>query len=289
MNIILGASGQVGSAIVDFLIDEGEPVKGVIRDKKKAGKFKEKTAEVSIANYFDAEALKPALKDGDTIFVLTPESPTSEDIMGDTRKLLENYRSAIESSKVKKVVGLSSMGAQHSSGTGNLQMSYMLEQAFTDLPVQKVFVRPAYYFSNWLPYLSMVEEQGVLPTFFPVELEIPMISPLDVAEFLAKVISDESTDSKIFEVTGAKTYSSKDIADILSEVLDRDVEAQQIPRSTWKVTILQFGFTENTAENLIEMIEAVIDGKTLPEKEDAVIELPTTFHSYLTGQINGSI
>lgn len=285
MNIILGASGQVGSAIVNFLIKKRDPVKGIIRNTEKEEKLKEKGAEVSIADYFDAEALKLALKDGDTVFVLTPESPTSNDIIGDTKRLLENYRSAIEASHIKKVVGLSSMGAQHSSGTGNLQMSYMLEHAFTNLSVQQIFVRPAYYFSNWLPYLSTVKEQGVLPTFFPVELKIPMISPADVAKFLAEAISDESTDSKIYELTGPESYSSKDIANILTEFFDRDVEAQQIPKPAWKETILQFGFTKNAAKNLIEMIEAVIDGKTLPEKSHTSIELPTTFRSYLKGQI----
>ena len=285
MNIILGASGQVGSAIVDFLIEKGEPVKGVVRDNRKAGDLKKKGAEVSIADYFDVKALKLALKGGDIVFLLTPESPTSEDIIGDTEKLLENYRVAIESSQIKKVVGLSSMGAQYSSETGNLQMSYMLEHAFSALPVEKIFVRPAYYYSNWLAYLSTAEEQGVLPTFFPEQLEIPMVSPIDVAEFLGEIITDESTDPKIYELKGPETYCSNDIADILSEVFSRDVKAYQIPQPTWRETILQFGFTENTAANLIEMIEAVIDGKTLPEENNTLIELPTTFHSYLKGQI----
>ncbi|MGV8135774.1 MAG: NAD(P)H-binding protein [Mangrovibacterium sp.] len=61
MNIILGASGQVGSAITDFLTEKKVPVKAVVRDAEKAKKLKEKGAEVAIADYFDLNALKESV------------------------------------------------------------------------------------------------------------------------------------------------------------------------------------------------------------------------------------
>ena len=42
MNIIQGASGQVGSAIVTNLVKKGEPVKGIVRSKEKAEQLKKK-------------------------------------------------------------------------------------------------------------------------------------------------------------------------------------------------------------------------------------------------------
>lgn len=42
MNIILGASGQVGSAIVDFLSKEKVDVKAVVRNAKKADALRKK-------------------------------------------------------------------------------------------------------------------------------------------------------------------------------------------------------------------------------------------------------
>lgn len=41
MNVIAGASGQVGSAIVAHLNQKGLPVKGLVRDEKKAVKTRE--------------------------------------------------------------------------------------------------------------------------------------------------------------------------------------------------------------------------------------------------------
>jgi len=145
MNVILGASGQIGSAIAGHLIKNNLPVKGVIRSTGKAGDLKKKGIKVSIADYFDLAALQDAVKDGDLIFVLTPETGQSEDGLGDTQTILENYRKAIETSAIRKIVGLSSIGAQHKSGTGNLLMSYMLEHAFTEGKLGRNFAGSRFY------------------------------------------------------------------------------------------------------------------------------------------------
>ena len=242
MHIVLGASGQVGSAIVDALLKRGKSVKGVCRNPQKADNLKSKGIEVEIADFFDLEALKKAFKGGDTVFLLTPENPSSKDILADTESILRNYREAIRFSGIKKVIGLSSIGAQHQFGTGNLQMSYMLEHIFQDLPIKQVFIRPAYYYSNWIASVETAKEQGVLPAFFPTELKIPMVAPTDVAAFIAKTMTDEAEQEKVYELVGPASYSSADVAHIFGDRLNRKVEAQQIPQGQWSETLTQLGY-----------------------------------------------
>lgn len=286
IQIVLGASGQVGSGVVDWLIEKKQPVKGVIRNPEKADKLQKKGVEIAIADAFDLVALQTAFKDGTTIFVLMPETPITDDVIGDTRAILENYRKAIESSSIKKIVGLSSYGAQHASGTGNLILSYMLEQAFVGLPVQQIFVRPAYYYSNWLPYLPIAKEQGVLPTFFPTDLKIPMISPHDVAHFVAQVMTKPVEGVVIYELEGPAHYSSEEVAQTLGQILNKDVKAEQIPRERWKETLQQAGFSVDAMKNLIEMTEAVINGLARPEKKETTsFTAQTTLEQYMKGLV----
>lgn len=286
MNIILGASGQVGSAIANNLIEKNKPVKGVIRNPEKTGLLESKGIEVRIADYFDLAALMDVVKDGELIFVLTPENGKSEDVLGDTQLLLNNYKEAITSSGINKIIGLSSIGAQHESGTGNLLMSNMLEKAFTDLEILQVFVRPGYYYSNWLMYLPVVEEQGILPTFFPVDQKIAMISPTDVAAFIAEKIAGGIEKSTVFELIGPEKLSSNDVANAFGKILNREVTAQQIPKEQWEEMLLDAGFTEDAAKNLIEMTEAVIDGRAIPEaKGTNPVTLKTTLEQYFSEQM----
>ncbi|WP_292377855.1 NmrA family NAD(P)-binding protein [Methanosarcina sp. UBA289] len=280
MDIILGATGQIGSMLVDNLIKRGQSVRAVVRNGSKAERLRSKGVEVSIADYFDVEALKKAFQGGSSAFLLTPENPESQDFISETKTILNNYREAILASGITKIVGLSSNGAQHESGTGNLMASYMLEHAFSDLEIEQVFVRPSYYFSNWLGYLELIKEHGILPTFFPPEMKVPMIAPSDVAEFLSEVIVCKIPKERIYEITGPHAYSSLDIAKIFGEVLNRNVILQQVLPEEWESTLIQTGFSKDGAKNLALMTKAVIEGKTKNEISNPVY-FSTDFESYL--------
>lgn len=280
MDIILGATGQIGSMLVDNLIKRGQSVRAVVRNGSKAEGLRSKGIEVSIADYFDVEALKKAFQGGSSAFLLTPENPESQDFISETKTILNNYREAILASGITKIVGLSSNGAQHESGTGNLMASYMLEHAFSDLEIEQVFVRSSYYFSNWLGYLELIKEHGILPTFFPPEMKVPMIAPSDVAEFLSEVIVCKIPKERIYEITGSHAYSSLDIAKIFGEVLNRNVILQQVLPEEWESTLIQAGFSKDGAKNLALMTKAVIEGKTKNEISNPVY-FSTDFESYL--------
>lgn len=284
MDIILGATGQIGSMLVDNLVKKDQPVRAVVRNEFKAQKLKNMGVEVKIADYFDAEALKKAFQGGDSVFLLTPENPESEDFLGQIQTILNNYREAILFSEITKIVGLSSMGAQHESGTGNLMASYLLEHAFSDLEIEQVFIRPAYYFSNWLGYLELVKGYGILPTFFPPELKLPMIAPPDVAGFLSGVITCKTSQERIYEIAGPHDYISSDIAKIFEEVLGKNVILQQVFPEEWENTLTQAGFSKDGTKNLMLMTKAVIDGKTKSETANP-IRFSTDFKSYLKNVI----
>lgn len=262
MNIVLGATGQIGFMLANNLFKKGRPVRAVVRDETKAQELKKMGIEVFVADYHDKEALIKAFHNGKTAFLLTPENPTAENQLEEVRLVIDNYREAIKASGIQKIVGLSSMGAQHESGTGNLIASYLLEHAFDGLHMEQTFVRPAYYYSNWMGNLELIRTQGILPTFFPLEMKLSMISPIDVAEFLADVMIREAPQERIYEVCGPCDYSSLDIAGIFGKVFNKEVALQQISPDEWKCTLEQAGFSSDGIINFMHMTKAVIDGKT---------------------------
>lgn len=280
MNIIVGATGQIGSMLADNLLNMGQLVRAVVRNGIKAQTLKGKGAEIAIADCFDKEALKEGFHGGTTAFLLTPENPGSSNYLEEMKTMINNYREAVLSSGISRIIGLSSMGAQHESGTGNLEASYMLEHTFTDTDIKQVFIRPSYYFSNWLGYVELVKEYGILPTFFPPTLKVPMIAPPDVARFLSKVMTSDSMTGNTYEITGPEAYNSIEIAEIFKDSFKRDISVQQVMPEQWESTLIQAGFSKDAAANLILMTQAVIDGKT-EDKSVKQISLPTSFKEYL--------
>lgn len=285
MNIILGATGQVGSMLLNEISQSGNQVRAVVRD---IGKVKNASCEVRQADLLDVNQLTEAVRGGETIFLLTPENPSSTEILADTARIVENYRKAIMTTGIKRIVALSCVGAQVEEGTGNVLMSRILEEGIHDLDAEKVIVRPSYYYSNWLGFMEPVEQYGVLPTFFPADLKIDMHSPIDLAKFIAKVMIDEQVlDTRtIYELTGPQKYCSADVATAFSEILGKEVEAQQIPPEQWKENLHEAGFSDDAAKNLSDMTQAVIDGLMVPEYPEKTINLTSTIKNYFKEKLS---
>lgn len=284
MNIIVGASGQIGSHLTKRLLDKGIPAIAVVRNPEKV---KDENFKVRQADLFNLDQVVNAFKGGTTAFLLTPENPSSNDIIRDTKNIIENYRKAIEENKIQRIVCLSCIGAHIEGKTGNILMSQLLEKQFDDCNIEKIIIRPSYYFSNWLGYLSTIEQYGVLPTFFPEDLKVEMHSPLDLADFIADVIATPLGQPKttVYELVGTTKYSSLDIAKTFSTVFTKDVFAQSIASDKWRETLLSVGFTNNTANNLCDMTQAVVDGLTSPEYPNSTITLKTDFENYIKQQL----
>lgn len=278
MDIILGATGRVGSALATSLLAKGRTVRAVVRNATKAERLRQMGAEVAVADYTDAHALRSAFAGGDSLFVLTAEDPGSHDGIAEASAFLDMCRKATEGAGIKRVIGLSSDGAQHATGTGFLTVSYMLEHAFDGLDIEQTFIRPSSYYSNWMMSLPVVKAHGILPTFFPVDFSIPMIAPEDVAAFAAQVFLGEVEPRAIHEITGPCSYTSTDIAKMLGDILGRKVEAQQTPQAAWLDTLKSVGFSPANAQHMAEMTAAVISGITGAEGEE--VFLPTTFPDY---------
>lgn len=280
MNIITGASGQVGSALVKELSKNGMPVTAVIRNRNKADLFNQ-NVQVRIADVFDAESLTKAFEGGETVFLMTPESFESNDVLGDGQRMIAAYRKAVEKAGIRRVVGLSSMGAHLEAGIGNLMISHWLEQAFVDLPVETLFIRPAYYYSNWLAYFDVAKEYGVLPTFFAPEQKISMVSPQDVACFAASKMATPAFTEKIVELAGPQDYSAQEVAQIFAQCFGRDVFPQQTPKEQWIPTLMEAGFSEDAARNMAAMTATLTESEKYPKSNVAQLREETPLDKFL--------
>lgn len=279
MNLIVGASGQIGSTIVNELRKKGIPVTAIIRNPDKAAVFDD--IPVQIADIFNTDSLIKAFDGGDTVFLLTPESFHSEDVIGDGERMIACYRQAIERTGIRRVVGLSSLGAHLGVGTGNLEISYKLEHAFDGLSIETTFIRPAYYFSNWLGYIDVIKSYGVLPTFFEPNQKIPMIAPNDVARFAASVLMSPTPTPKVIELVGPQDYSTFDVANAFSKCLGIDVIPHQTPREQWLQTLTGVGFSENAARNMIAMTETLTNENNTPASGLTPIRQETSLEEYI--------
>ena len=269
MYIVSGATGNTGSAVAKTLLEKGLPVRVIVRNQEKGAAFAELGAEVEVADLQDADALTEALKDGTVLYLMNPPSYQSDDQFVELEKLIAAFQTAIQNSSLEKIVVLSSIGSQLSSGTGNILTTYKLEQAFGDLEIPVTFIRAGSFMENWNGVLETAKTQGILPSFFqPLDQKVPQVAAADIGRVAAESMQEKTTGKEVKELAGF-WVSPAETAEIIGKVLGKEVAAVPIPEDQWLDIMKTYNSPKN-AESSAEMFKGFNSGDIKFETENQI-------------------
>ncbi|MHC0053892.1 NmrA family NAD(P)-binding protein [Actibacterium sp. D379-3] len=195
MHIIVGGTGQVGSAVARALLKRGEPVTVVTRDAEHAADLAAAGAKVAVVNIRDVAALRATFRTGTRAFLLNPPADPSGDTDVEERANVAAIITALDGSDLEKVVAASTYGARAGERCGDLTVLHELEEKLRAQPIPAAINRGAYYMSNWAGMLGPALESGKLPSFFPADLALPMVAPTDLGEAAADRLVSPADDT----------------------------------------------------------------------------------------------
>ncbi|MFG2416160.1 NmrA family NAD(P)-binding protein [Streptomyces goshikiensis] len=260
MYVVMGANGKTGGAVARILLDQERPVRVVLRPGRSGEEWESLGAEVAHADVRDVEALTGAFTGARAVYVLNPPDYAGDDMLASARAVAGAYATAIEAAGTR-TVALSSIGAQHAQGTGNIVTTHILEQALA--PVGARFVRAGNFMTNWLPSLPALRD-GVLPSFFaPLDRPIPHVAVPDIAATVVREL--QRSDSRTVELAAAADYSPNDVAAAYAHALGRPVTAQVVERGQWHQAHADMGLPPAAIGNWLEMWEGFNTGHILFE------------------------
>lgn len=276
MHIVLGGTGHTGSAVAQALLDAGEPVTVVTRDGGNASHLH--GAVVAEVDVLDVEALRAVFRTGRRAFLLNPPGDPSGDPDADERRSGAAIAAALDGSGLEAAVAQSTYGTQAGQRIGDLGTLHAFEEALNAQPIPVLIQRVAYLMSNWEMMLEPAKAEGKLPTLFPADFEIPMVSPDDVGRIAARHLRAERVNGAVVNVEGPAHYSPHDVAKAFAAALGRDVAPEAIPREDWKGYYTSLGFSDAGAESFTGMTELTADAPDWPAR---VIRGDTTIADYV--------
>lgn len=251
MYVVLGATGQTGSAVVSHLLDRKASVRAYVRSEPKAHALRERGVDVAAGTMEDVAALTEALRGATGVYLMLPNDFESEDFVADGERRARGYAEAVRAAGVKRVVGLSSIGAQHASGHGVTGREHRFERAFSDHP-GATFVRAGYFVENWAGVLEAAKGAGVLPTFLDPNKAIPMVATADIGATIAEQLLAPQG-PRVVELAGPIDPSPNDVAAALGEVLGRTLQVVVEPLEKVAPMFEQLGFSPHIAE-LVQLL-----------------------------------
>src|SRR3984957_4692623 len=133
MFLVMGITGRVGGATARHLLAQGERVRALVRNREKATNWADQGVELVEGDWNDAAAVERALEGVEGAFVMLPAVWAPSPDYKEAKGVIANYVEALTKAAPPRVVALSSMGANRTSGLGMITALSLLEQGFRNL------------------------------------------------------------------------------------------------------------------------------------------------------------
>ena len=251
--LITGATGKVGSALLDNLGNADIKLRAFVRAETEAQSLGELDLEVALGDFLKPETLGPALEGVSTVFLLTPIHPQQ---ISQATNVIEAAR---ESGNEPRVVRLSVHQASHEAPTRISRQHAEIEDRLVSSGLPYTLLRPQSFMQNTLMSAPTVACQGKI--FQPMKGgRLGMIDARDIGEVAAKVLTEEGHEGKTYTLTGPAAISFYDVAETLSQVLAKEVSYVPIPPEKAKEAMLDRGIPEWVADALNEYARAHSEG-----------------------------
>src|SRR6267378_969333 len=281
MYVILGASGNTGSIIANFLLSKGEKVRVVGREVGRLQRFARKGAEAFTADLSDAAALTKAFSAARAAYLILPPLNSREE----QERQSDAIAKAVKESGLRYAVHLSSYGAHVPEGTGPVTGLHASEQklnAISDLNV--LHLRAAYFMENNLTAIDMIHGIGLFGHALLPDLKLPMIATRDVGDYAAQRLLDlDFSGKQTRELLGERDLSMTEATAVVARGIGKpDLRYEQFPYDQVQQALTQMGFSPRKAAVYIEMFQAINAGVlAAQEPRSPQNSTPTSFERFV--------
>ncbi len=215
MILVTGATGKVGTHVVEQLIERRTPVRAFVRDAVAARERFGDGVEIAVGDLERVDTLRPAMEGVTALFLLSP---------GDLRQTEIQNRvvDVAAEAGVRRVVKLSALGAGPQAPFRLGRMHWETEQHIARSGLEYTILRPTVFLENLLGFAPAQARQGSI--FAPLgDARVAMVAARDIAAVAVAALTEDGHDGKIYNVTGPEAISFDDIAAAVGEALGQPV------------------------------------------------------------------
>src|SRR5713226_5506046 len=281
MYVILGASGNTGSIVANFLLSKGKKVCVVGRDSGRLQRFVDEGAEAFTANLSDAAALTKAFSGARAAYLLLPPAKSPEEQERDS----DGVAKAVMESGLRYAVHLSSYGAQVAEGAGPVSGLHSSEQKLNAIDGLNVLhLRAAYFMENNLAAIGMIHGMGIFGNALLSDLKVPMAATRDVGGYAAeRLLHLDFSDRQTRKLLGERDLSMTEATAVIARGIAKpDLRYEQFPYDQVQQALTQMGIPPKGAALYIEMYKAINAGVLVPqEPRSPENSTPTSFEKFV--------
>ncbi len=262
MSIVINTpNGNIGRRLAEKLLAAGKSLTLISRSPDKAAELVKRGARLVEGSTDDPAVLERALTGAEALFWLTP--PVGQpDYHTWSIDAARKAAAVVKAQGVKRVVVLSSMGAQTGPGTGPVGPLRDVEEAFKAASPHVTVLRPGFFMENLLRTTDTLAKAGAFFMPIPADKRVPLVATADIADKAAEVLLDATwTGHRYLGVHGPADLSYTEAAEILTRELGRTVRYTQVTLEQARQGMLDAGMPPFLVDIYAEMYAAIPEGR----------------------------
>ena len=253
--LVTSAAGRIGRDAVRFLLQAGHDVRAMVhRRDDRSAKLAELGADIFEGNLFDYGDLTRAMTGVDSAFHIPPFAP----------HLLHNTMLvclAAQAAKLDALVLLSGWNPSPEHPSMLTREHWIANNIARWMPdVGVIHLNPGIFAFTYLLTLPVTRKLGILPLPFGDGRNAP-VSERDIARSAAALLETPARYiGTSWRPTGPDLLTGADVAEVLTDVLDRKVKHQPISFRMFSKAARAMGFPDFDTYNLRHYVDEIVNG-----------------------------
>lgn len=244
--LVLGASGNVGSALTAILAGRGVPTRALYAPSTPPRpRFAEEVVTFE-GSFGDENLVREAMRGVRSVFMLTPPSPSQP----------EWHRTIVGAAVEAGVGRIVKLSAFDSGPDSSLQMGRWHahgEREVQNSGIPNVILRPQYFMQMELKALAEATRTGVYRGASAGSLRMGFVDARDIAAVAAAALTSADYDGRVLIPTGPAAVSFDEIAAALASAEGRDVVYEQRPEHDVRRSFENLGWPEWHIEDYLKI------------------------------------
>ena len=284
MILVFGASGNIGTPVVQNLIQKGEKVRAFVHSGPSGERIQNSgVTETYMGDFRKESDLKAAMEGCRKVFHVAP--PFIEDEVEVGQRIIENARA----NEVEHLVFSSVMHPQLSQMDHHAK-KLAVEESLIESGLNFNIVQPAMLMQNLRAVYPYIEKQGVFPAFSAPDKKLSLVDTADLGEAVATIFTSDRLKNATFELAGPDVLTYNEMVSMISGELDQSITVKPLTDEERKGIADQQGFSNYAKQAFLKMAhhydENGFKGGSSVVLEAILNRQPNGYRDFLKGFIN---
>ncbi|MDX3567975.1 SDR family oxidoreductase [Streptomyces sp. ID05-47C] len=228
--LVVGATGSLGSKVVDELLARGKNVRALVRPTSDAGRLESRGVRIARGDMLDVDSLVAAMNGADAVVTTaagyTRGGKNADDIdtIGNA-----NLAEAAHRTGIRRFVLTSILESDKTPDIPHFWHKKLAEDKLEQLGVPFVALRPGAFLDQIATGAGNPIDKGRMIWIGKTSVPLTFVRMSDLAAYLAAAVNADAQDGERIDIGWDRPVSMREVADLMGARAGREIKVWAVP------------------------------------------------------------